>query len=189
MTANATPPPVCPQCGQNDQVRRVSDLVRDEPESPLAQKLAAPRSPQPVAVIGCATSFFVTMISLSAAILATGLADLTATAPRTSLLFGVRDTSVFTGIITFLFVFVGVHAMFVWRQARASRYFRRAFTAWHRASERWQQLSYCSRCDGVFLPGQASLTPVDQVQMLLYARRPPQPAASPANAPTSAEGG
>lgn len=187
MTANTTPPPVCPQCGLNDQVRRVSDLVRDEPESPLAQKLAAPRSPQPVAVIGCATSFFVTMISLSAAILATGLAELTATAPRTGLLFGVRDTSVFTGIITFLFVFVGVHAMFVWRQARASRYFRRAFTAWHRASERWQQLHYCSRCNGVFLPGEASLTPVDQVQMLLYARRPPQPAASPANAPTSAE--
>ncbi|MDW8213177.1 MAG: hypothetical protein RMJ55_06455 [Roseiflexaceae bacterium] len=191
MTADVTSLPACPQCGQNDMVRRVSDLVREEPDSTLAQRLAAPRSPQPAAVIGCATSFFATMVSISAAIFATGLTELTSSAPRTSLLFGVRDTSVFTGIITFLFVFVGVHAMFVWRQARASRYFRRAFAAWHRASERWQQLHYCMRCDGVFLTGQASLTPVEQVQMLLYARRPPQPAAaSPANAPQSgADGG
>ncbi|MDW8234360.1 MAG: hypothetical protein RMJ54_16390 [Roseiflexaceae bacterium] len=168
----------------------MSDLVQEEPGSPLAQRLAAPRSPQPAAVMGCATSFFATMVSIGAAIFATGLTELTSSAPRTSLLFGVRDTSVFTGIITFLFVFVGVHAMFVWRQARASRYFRRAFVAWHRASERWQQLHYCARCDGVFLSGQTSLTPVDQVRMLLYARRPPQPAAaSPAKAPQSGEGG
>ncbi|MGB9754055.1 MAG: hypothetical protein C0183_20865 [Roseiflexus castenholzii] len=186
MTANPAPPPVCPQCGQNDMVRRVSNLVQDEPGSPLAQKLAAPRSPRPAAVLGCATSFFAAMVSISAAILATGLTELTSTAPRTGLLFGVRDTSVFTGIITFLFVFVGVHAMFVWRQAQASRFFRRSFTAWHRASERWQQLHYCLRCDGVFLPGQSSLTPVDQVQMLLYAHRPSQGGASaPASAPQS----
>ncbi len=191
MTASVTPPPVCPQCGQTDEVRRVSDLVHDEPDSPLAQKLSAPRSPRPAAVIGCATSFFAAMVSISAAIFATGLTELTSSAPRTSLLFGVRDTSVFTGIITFLFVFVGVHAMFVWRQARASRYFRRAFSAWHRASERWQQLHYCDRCNGVFLPEETSLTPVEQVQMLLYARRPPQQAATtPASAPPSGvEGG
>lgn len=191
MNASATLPPVCPQCGQTDEVCRVSDLVHDEPDSLLAQKLAAPRSPRPAAVIGCATSFFATMVSISAAIFATGLTELTSSAPRTNLLFGVRDTSVFTGIITFLFVFVGVHAMFVWRQARASRYFRRAFSAWHHASERWQQLYYCARCNGVFLPGQTALTPVEQVQMLLYARRPPQQAATnPANAPPSGvEGG
>lgn len=170
-----TPPLCCPQCGQHDRVRRASDIVQNEPESALAQQLAAPKSPRPVEAIGCATSFFATMVSISAAIFATGLTELTSSAPRTALLFGVRDTSVFTGIITFLFVFVGVHAMFVWRQARASRYFRRAFTAWHRASERWQQLHYCTRCNGVFLPGQTSLAPLDQAQMLLYARRSPQP--------------
>jgi hypothetical protein len=149
MTADTIPSPCCPQCGQNDMVRRVSAIVQEDPESPLAQKLAAPRSPRPVPAIGCATLFFGTMVSISAAIFAVGLTELTATAPRTSLLFGVRDTSVFTGIITFLFVFVGVHGMFVWRQARLNRIFRRAFVAWHRASERWQQLFYCARCDGL----------------------------------------
>jgi hypothetical protein len=168
-------------------VRPVSAIVQEEPESPLAQKLAAPRSPRPVPAIGCATLFFSTMVSISAAIFAVGLTELTATTPRTSLLFGVRDTSVFTGIITFLFVFVGVHAMFVWRQARLNRIFRRAFVAWHRASERWQQLSYCARCDGVFLPGQTTLTPVDQMQMLIYARR--QPSQATVAPPTGAEGG
>ncbi len=187
MTADTTPPPCCPQCGQNDMVRPVSAIVQEEPESPLAQKLAAPRSPRPVPEIGCATLFFGTMVSISAAIFAVGLTELTATAPRTSLLFGVRDTSVFTGIITFLFVFVGVHGMFVWRQARLNRIFRRAFVAWHRASERWQQLFYCARCDGLFLPGQTTLTPVDQMQTLIYARRPPsQATVAP---PSGAEGG
>lgn len=186
MTADTTPPPCCPQCGQHDMVRRVAEIVQDEPESPLAQKLAAPHAPRPVPAIGCATLFFNTMVSISTAIFAIGLTELTTTAPRTSLLFGVRDTSVFTGIITFLLVFVGVHAMFVWRQARLSRIFRRAFVAWHRASERWQQLSYCARCDGVFLPGQTTLTPVEQMQMLIYARR--QPSQATVAPPSGAEG-
>ena len=107
MTADTTPSPCCPQCGQNDMVRPVSAIVQEDPESPLAQKLAAPRSPRPVPEIGCATLFFGTMVSISAAIFAVGLTELTTTAPRTSLLFGVRDTSVFTGIITFLFVLLG----------------------------------------------------------------------------------
>lgn len=167
-------PRVCPQCAQSDMTRPVSAIVRDEPGSPLATKLAPPRSPGAATTLGCATLFFAAMIGISAAMLATALADVTSTAPRGSLPLGLRDVSVFTGIVTFLFVFVGVYAVFVWRQARADAQLRKAIVAWHRASERWQQLYHCARCDGVFIPGQPSLTPVDQALMMLYTNEPSQ---------------
>lgn len=38
-----------------------------------------------------------------------------------------------------------------------------------KALERWEQLYYCFRDDGVFLPdGKSQLIPVDRMQNLLY---------------------
>lgn len=39
---------------------------------------------------------------------------------------------------------------------------------WQRAISTWQQLYYCHRCDGVFLPGQTFLFPKEQMMSLLY---------------------
>ncbi len=41
--------------------------------------------------------------------------------------------------------------------------------AWKRALERWKQLYYCQRDDGVFIPAQARLIPVNEMRAFLYA--------------------
>jgi hypothetical protein len=40
--------------------------------------------------------------------------------------------------------------------------------AWKHALERWEQLYYCQRDDGVFIPAQTQLIPVNQMQAFLY---------------------
>lgn len=42
------------------------------------------------------------------------------------------------------------------------------FPRWQRAISKWQQLYYCHRCDGVFLPWQKFLVPKEQMMSLLY---------------------
>lgn len=43
------------------------------------------------------------------------------------------------------------------------------YQKWEHANERWQQLYYCYRDDGVFLPARTILVPVAQMKRLLYA--------------------
>jgi hypothetical protein len=40
--------------------------------------------------------------------------------------------------------------------------------AWKRALERWEQLYYCHRDDGVFIPAQTQLIPVNEMRAFLY---------------------
>jgi hypothetical protein len=47
--------------------------------------------------------------------------------------------------------------------------FHREHEQWERQTERWQKLFYCARCDGVFLPGEDALIPVDRMNTLLNA--------------------
>lgn len=162
-------PRVCPQCAQHDKTRLVSEIVRTDTGTPLATTLAAPRSPGTANALGCATLFFSAMIAISVSIVIAAVTDFASTGPRGDLAFGVRETSAFTGVIAFMFVFVGVYGFFVWRQAQMDTRLRKAIFYWHRASERWQQLYHCARCDGVFIPGQPTLTPPAQVNTILYA--------------------
>ena len=39
---------------------------------------------------------------------------------------------------------------------------------WPQAVDRWQQLHYCGRCDGVFIPGQGRFVPIEQMESFLY---------------------
>jgi len=40
--------------------------------------------------------------------------------------------------------------------------------AWKRAMEKYNHLSYCSRCAGVFVEGQNRIIPIEQMQAFLY---------------------
>jgi hypothetical protein len=40
---------------------------------------------------------------------------------------------------------------------------------WQRAYEKWERLYYCTRCDGVYIPGETGLISVEQLSLLLYA--------------------
>ena len=47
----------------------------------------------------------------------------------------------------------------------------RARVAWQQAVQRWRQLLYCERCDGVHLPNQSDFVPASEVGRLLLGRR------------------
>lgn len=49
-----------------------------------------------------------------------------------------------------------------------NRYHQRRLSHWQKALDKWNRLYYCSRCAGVFLPGQNRLIPLEQMRPFLY---------------------
>jgi len=58
---------------------------------------------------------------------------------------------------------------------RKHREWQRQMAAWKDAVGRWNDLHYCSRCDGVFVLGDASFAPIEEIEAYLY-RTPSLPA-------------
>jgi hypothetical protein len=173
-----TSAPACPHCSQADATRLVRDAVADPA---LAPRLAVPASPRHHGRdLGCSALLISSLAGLGAGTFVGILAMLTGldVANRQA---GVADAGIFSAILVFMVVFVGVYSAFVWRQARADRLLRRQVIGWHQVRDRWEQLVYCSRCDGVFLPGQARLVPADQMHSWLR-----QEAQRPVNTPAQA---
>jgi hypothetical protein len=168
----------CPNCAKVDQVRAVPAAAADPA---LAHKLAVPASPRHHGRdLGCGALLISSLAGFGAGTFVGILAMLTGldVANRQS---GVADAGIFSAILVFMVVFVGVYAAFVWRQARADTLLRRRVIGWHQARDRWEQLAYCARCDGVFLPGQARLVPAEQMQGWLL-QEVQRPASTPAQA-------
>jgi hypothetical protein len=176
--------PTCPNCVQSDATSPVAEAAV-EGDPALARNLAAPRTPRHHGrSLGCATLLISTAVGLTAGALVGVMAMLVGMDAPTRADVSLNDAGIFSAILAFMAVFSGVYAFFVWRQARADAQLRKQFVRWHLASERWKQLVYCRRCDGVFVPGQQHLTPADQIQPLLYEEeRPAQPSTSVAAAP------
>jgi len=42
-----------------------------------------------------------------------------------------------------------------------------AMQVWNQAMHRWHRLYYCSRCDGVFIPGEGMFTPIEEMHSAL----------------------
>lgn len=155
----------CPQCHRSDATRRVADLP---PDSPV--RVARPKPPIiPANPFGCLPFLLVTLGAVTAAIAIGGLAQLTAQ-PAASPIGDLRpgDTAVFTGIMAFMVVFVGLFSILVWRQNRNGRAVTAKMVAWHEASERYTALSYCANCNIAFLPDRAARVPAEQADLLLY---------------------
>ncbi|MEN9939016.1 MAG: hypothetical protein RLZZ387_5595 [Chloroflexota bacterium] len=171
---------VCPNCARPDAVRTVREAASDEL---LSHKLSAPRSPRHHGrSLGCASLLVSTLAGLTAGavvgilVMAVGM-DVPG---RPNI--GLADSGVFSAILVFMVVFIGVYAFFVWRQARADSLLQHQVARWHRAHTRWEQLSYCSRCDGVFIPGQPRLVPAGDLHPYLYQHERPAAANTPAAA-------
>jgi hypothetical protein len=142
----------------------------------LAQKLAAPRGPRPHNKnLGCGTLLVSSLIALSAGAVVGALLMVLNARVETTSGGSVQETGIFSAILVFMAVFVAVYAVFVWRQARANAVLNAQVGRWLGAKERYARLRYCARCDGVFLPGQQRLVPVEQAQAFLYERERPTP--------------
>jgi len=87
-----------------------------------------------------------------------------------SIVVGMAELALITG-----FIFGGLLLLIVVLTDKPKRLAREkwerecpALVAWRRACARWNQLYYCARDDGVFIPGQTRLIPVDRMRDFLY---------------------
>jgi hypothetical protein len=90
-----------------------------------------------------------------------------------------RDRPLLNFIPIIIFITVAsVLGRWLWTSnRRETKEFRQAqeqypleLAQWERAMARWEQLYYCSRDHGVFLPNHSQLTDVKNMQVLLYAQ-------------------
>lgn len=58
--------------------------------------------------------------------------------------------------------------LFILVRRWVERSYNTKLAEWQRAMNKWQQLYYCPRDAGVFLPGQARLVPLEQMQPFIY---------------------
>jgi hypothetical protein len=146
--------PRCPQCGQADGVHSVAAIVATQP-TPLAQQLQAPPPPGWVApraprrrsrwwFVAAAVLF----ITLPVDVLV-GLWLAVAFAPFLAAAF------VLAALVAAIYVLL---RYVTWRdvperQAQEREHLEAARRDWQHSYAWWNQLDYCYRCHGVFLPG------------------------------------
>lgn len=166
----------CPVCGQSDQVEKASTLyligiglnqdqsqgqvsnpnVRSKPtpsQRALSRRLAPPASGKQVIIRPIHPDMVVVAFSLIAPVF----------------LYGILSSQrvMFLPVLAVLAIFYG---FYFWKRKtmiarfedqQASR--QAADERVKRGVERWMKLYYCSRDDGLFVPGSDELVPVDQI--------------------------
>lgn len=171
----------CPQCGQSDQVEKVSTiylygigLSQSPTDSPrpanfkfdsfskadlraLSRRLKPPASGKRAPTRPLHPDLVVLTFSLVTPIFLYGIY----TSQKTS----------FLPVLAFLILLLGLYA---WRRNSIVARFEKQQAARQAAQARveqaigrWMKLYYCARDDGVFLPGGAEITPADQMPGLL----------------------
>lgn len=173
----------CPNCHQVDSVQKVTSIVSagtstehysghigglfhpiDEhvsgsttTKTELSKRLAGPAKPYYSSAWGCWSKGLVALLILL------GLS---------SLIAGTAQSGLGTGlIIGLLYGGIEAIAIFVWKHYTTKS--RRAncqveYLYWQKTMAKWEQVYYCHRCDGVFVPGRAELAPVSEMSSFLY---------------------
>jgi hypothetical protein len=149
--ANATVSEQCPLCGQSDRVQTASGANLSAPQEP-SDKL--------VKVFRIAMWYYIGVFAILL---------------LSALMIG---TSPYTRPISFFaFILVGavgaVPVGMSWLLVRyLDRFYKLSFSQWQRAINKWNNLYYCARCAGVFLPGQGRLVQIEQMRSFLYEIEP-----------------
>ena len=174
---------VCPLCQRDDQVQKVSAVVAEgtvtgtsygwtvghagshrfqgntvtwsRQQSMLAAMLAAPRRPLPL--VGCGAGL--------AAVLLVGTFLLILSEAATLATQGQGILSLCC--VVFALFPAGLLALLMRGVRQHAPAQRIAWARWQRQMQSWQSLSYCHRCDGVFLPGRSVFIPATATRTFL----------------------
>jgi hypothetical protein len=186
--------PACPRCRQIDQVRPVPQVVswsnslrqlpqaQGSPQALLGRRLAPP--PEPVAsgtlampeVLTTGVMGVIAILAVAMALVAIRqMASLGAEAATDPLAapFATSWRIVFSASLLVFILCLLSFAVTVRRYYRRQNAQRESQLArqdeWEKALTTWEQLCYCFRCDGVFLPGSDSqLVAVEYMPALVY---------------------
>ena len=148
----------CPQCGQVDRVQKVSAAYRGGQtvlSPPVEPLLAATPGSLESLFTGCG---YVWLSLMGPGLLLVGL-------------IGLSNPDNFLFVLTAI-VGLGFTLLLVADLRRRPRAMRQRVAdreRWEKATNRWVQLYYCARDDGVFIPGETSFIPIDKMQAFLYA--------------------
>lgn len=144
--------------------------------SNLARKLAAPEKPLPTRTYGCIAALFISRLGAGLVVCVMLMGLFFCSFPFLAATYA-QNNSLFVGVLVAgfgllgLILFSSIRAG--WRQIRLTSEQRNSYDArvqvWEDSRERWQQLYYCFRDDGVFLPGQSSFIPINQMSEYLKA--------------------
>jgi hypothetical protein len=164
----------CPQCHQVDQVQKISaliggstspeqlDVVPDTSSSPLSQRLAPPQEPQYSGLL-TPGELIATIVMAVIAFPAFGIAFEAFRETRSLMAEAANDPfaapfasmwkiALFAGVVVLVLCLLGF-------AVTSQRYYQRQAAQrasqeeWSKARAKWDQLYYCSRCNGVFIPG------------------------------------
>lgn len=140
----------------------------------LAGKLLPPAQPVKPPGYGWTTALivfrlglalFIALLLIGVTLLSFPLLINTYSQNRTLLLIPVAILTLYSGVATWLLVRSGINDV---RSAHEDRNSHEArLQAWQRATERWKELYYCMRDDGVFIPKKQVLIPVQQLRKFL----------------------
>jgi hypothetical protein len=144
--------------------------------SNLARKLAAPEKPLQTRSHSCVAALFITRLGVTLVVSVILVALFFCSFPFLAATYA-QNNALFIGILIAGFGIIGLLLLSSiragWRQARSTseqrNFYDARVQAWEDSYERWQQLYYCFRDDGVFLPGQSSFVPVNQMSDYLKA--------------------
>lgn len=144
--------------------------------STLARKLAAPEKPLPTTSYGCSAALFISRLGTALVVSVILIALFLCSFPFLAATYA-QNNALFIGILMAGFGIIGF-VLFLsiragWRQLQSASEQRNVHDAgvqaWEVSYERWQRLYYCFRDDGVFIPGQSSFVPVNQMSDYLKA--------------------
>jgi hypothetical protein len=143
--------------------------------SALAAKLSPPKKPTKPSGYGCVGALLMTRMGLALVGSFLLLALFVCTYPFLMTLYQ-QNNLLFVAAIGLGLALIGIMGIWVlrsgWRDARSTREGRTTYEPrledWERAYARWQQLYYCQRDDGVFIPSYNTFVSVEQMQAYLY---------------------
>jgi hypothetical protein len=143
--------------------------------SALATKLSPPKKPTKPSGYGCAGALLMTRMGLALVGSVLLLALFVCTYPFLMSLYQ-QNNLVFVAAIGVGLALIGLIVLWVfragWRDTRSTREGRTSYEprlqAWEQAYARWQQLYYCERDDGVFIPDHGTFISAEKMGAYLY---------------------
>jgi hypothetical protein len=184
-------PPVCPRCGQLDAVRKVSSIVKEGisvgsyetymPGNLGGKTIGIPVTKEAVSITMLAQQLqppsrekIMENSPLGLDTLVIVVAGFGSIIGLMLLFIFLNDVGVISGFLTFLLIASSIITGpllvgFLYRMSPRYRKEQELIENKLRSAlNRWSQLHYCYRCDGVFIPGENRFVPIGQVQSFLY---------------------
>jgi hypothetical protein len=173
-----TPTIQCAHCRSDDATRPLAALHADTTaDAALRAAVAPPVSPaRPAGQIGCGALVLsgggAALLGVAAALASEwqSLASGIARTPEEHAA-GLMQSSAFSGAAVFMFAFIALFGVFIWRHMRTNVVFALAAERWVRAARRYEVLGWCASCGQICAPGELTMPPEHLTAYLYDGRR------------------